>query len=150
VTELHGRRLHPYEVIEAAAAAADSVDSSVFFAIVLPDRLLVRIETESISGDPRRVAEVQLGGLPVEIERTAPGSLLDVDLLGSSPSVYKPVLVSDWRQPGRRLMSVSQGMIDWPRPSFSAIWRWLRGNLRTARRRRQLERSLRRDVESTR
>src|SRR5207253_4820372 len=40
-----GRRLYPYDLIDAAAGAADVLDSSVFFVVILPGRVLVRIET---------------------------------------------------------------------------------------------------------
>ncbi len=130
-------------MIEAAAAAADAVDSSVFFAVVLSDRLLVRIETDGLARDPEAALHGRLGDLPVEVERTAPNTLLDVEHIGRSPSVYKPVLVSDWRQPGRRVLSVSQGMIEWPRLSFAEAWRWLARAVRAALRRRRLEKDMR-------
>jgi phenylacetate-CoA ligase len=141
--EIQGRRLHAYEIIDAAAAAAASIDSSVFFTVVLPDRLLIRIESEGAAGDPYSEIRKRLGDLKVEVERTAPNALLDVVQLGRSPSVYKPVLVSDWRRPGRRILSVSQGMIEWPQLGLSDLWQWLLGIIRAARRRRRLERELR-------
>ena len=143
VVEIGDRRLHPYEIIEAAAAAADVLDSSVFFTVVMPDRLLFRIETENASGDPHAAIRKHLGDIPIEVERTAGNSLLDVEQLSRSPSVYKPVLVSDWRRPGRHTMSVSQGMIEWPRPSFSELRRLLVRSLRGAARGRRLRRELR-------
>ena len=54
VVELQGRRLHSYDLVEAGAAAADALDSSVFFMVVLQDRLVIRIESERGSGDPLR------------------------------------------------------------------------------------------------
>src|SRR2546428_13664459 len=42
--EIAGRRLYPYDLIDAAAGAADELDSSVFFVVILPGRVLVRIE----------------------------------------------------------------------------------------------------------
>ena len=143
VVEIGDRRFHPYEIIEAAAAAADVLDSSVFFTVVMPDRLLFRIETENASGDPHAAIRKHLGDIPIEVERTAENSLLDVEQLSRSPSVYKPVLVSDWRRPGRHTMSVSQGMIEWPRPSFSELRRLLVRSLRGAARGRRLRRELR-------
>jgi phenylacetate-CoA ligase len=140
VVELAGRRLHAIDVVDAAAAAADALDSSVFFIVVLEDRLLLRIESETGHGDPMPALRERLGDLPVEVELTSPNTLLDVELLGRSPSVYKPVVVSDWRAPGRHVLSVHQGMIEWPRPTLAELWRWLVRNLRAARRRRQLAR----------
>jgi phenylacetate-CoA ligase len=97
--ELQGRRLHSYEITEAAAAAADALDSSVFFSVVLPDRLLVRIEAEvDAPGDPHAALRSHLGEIEVEVERTEPGMLLDIEHLSRSPRVYKPVLMSDWRR----------------------------------------------------
>ena len=130
-------------LVEAGAAAADALDSSVFFLVVLPDRILIRIESAVDSGDPQGAAREHLGDLKVEIERTAPNALLDVEALSRSPSVYKPQLVSDWRRPGRHILSVSQGMIEWPRPSLPELWRWLVRSLRTGARQRRLARELR-------
>src|SRR5206468_12247574 len=42
-----GRRLYPYDLIDAGAAAADALDSSVFFIVILADRVLVRIEART-------------------------------------------------------------------------------------------------------
>jgi phenylacetate-CoA ligase len=55
--ELGGRRLFPYELIDAAAGAADALGSSVFFIVALPDRLLVRIESHG--GDEDRAASLE-------------------------------------------------------------------------------------------
>ena len=143
VVELAGRRFHSYEIIDAAAAAADRLDSSVFFAIVLPDRLLVRIEAEGRSPEARAELSGRLGDLPVEIELTDPNELLDIETLSRSPSVYKPVLVSDWMGPGRRILSVSQGMIEWPSLSLPELRRWLMRMLRARSRRRRLARQIR-------
>jgi hypothetical protein len=77
------------------------------------------------------------------VERTPENSLLDVEQLGRSPSVYKPVLVSDWRRPGRHTLSVSQGMIEWPRPSLQELRRLLVRSLRGRARARRLRRELR-------
>jgi phenylacetate-CoA ligase len=143
VVELQGRRLHSYDLVEAGAAAANALDSSVFFTVVLPDRLVIRIESERGSGDPHEAARKHLGDVNVEIETTERNALLDVEELSRSPSVYKPVLVSDWRRPGRRILSVSQGMIEWTRPTLPELWRWLVRNLRSSARGRRLARGLR-------
>jgi phenylacetate-coenzyme A ligase PaaK-like adenylate-forming protein len=148
VVELAGRRLYPYEIIEAAAAAADALDSSVFFTVVLPDRLLVRIEASHGRGSRSTPGAYQalkerLGDLPVEVECTPANALLNVDQLARSPSVYKPVLISDWTRPGRRLVSVSQGMIEWPSLGFRELATWLSRGVRTALRSRRLRREVR-------
>jgi len=136
--ELAGTRLHAWDLIDAAAAAADRLDSSVFFVVVLPDRVLVRVEAAG-GADPTPALAERLG-VPVELELLAPHALLDVELLTRSPQVYKPILVSDWRRPGRRVLSVSEGMIEWPRLGLAEGWRWLRRGLERARRRRRLVR----------
>ncbi len=143
VIELGDRRFYPYEIIEAAAAAADVLDSSVFFTVVMPDRLLVRIEAGRSGGDPHAAIRGHLGDVQVDVERTPQNSLLDVEQLSRSPSVYKPVLVSDWSRPGRHTLSVSQGMIEWPRPSLPELGRLLVRSLRGAARGRRLRRELR-------
>jgi phenylacetate-CoA ligase len=142
VTLVAGRRLHAYEIVDAAAAAADVLDSSVFFAVVLPDRLLFRIEAEPGGADPTPELRARLGELRFEVELTGPHEVLDVEVMSRSPRVYKPVAVADWTRPGRRILSVSEGMIEWPRPTLAEGWRWLTRNLRRSRRRRRLEKQL--------
>jgi len=92
--------------------------------------------------DPAAALRAGLGDVPAEIEVVSPGDLLDVELLGRSPHVYKPVVLSDWTRPGRRILSVGEGMIEWPRPSPAEGRRWLGRTWRRARRRRQLARAL--------
>lgn len=142
--ELGGRQFYPYEIIEAAAAAADAMDSSVFFTVVLPDRLLIRIETQrSDTQLAYQALRDNLGETKVEIECTQPGLLLDTETLSRSPSVYKPVLISDWRQSKRQLLAIDQGMIEWPSLSFSDALAWLKRILRRSLRGRQLRRRIR-------
>ncbi len=142
VVELGGRRLHAHELIDAAAAAADSLDSSIFFVVVLPDRLLVRIEAAAGRPDPTPLLRARLG-VPVEVEIVGPNDLLDVELLSRSPHVYKPVVLADWQAGGRRILSVSEGMIEWPRLTAAEGWRWLARVWRRSARRRRLQRGLR-------
>ena len=141
--DLQGASFHSYEIIEGAAAAADALDSSVFFTVVLPDRLLIRIEGGGGSGDPVGAAREHLGSVPIEIEQTEENALLDVEHLSRNPSVYKPVLISDWRRPGRQILSVSQGMIEWPSLSGAEVWRLAKRTVRRTLRSRQLARALR-------
>ena len=117
--------------------------SPLFFAVLLPDRVLVRIEGQARVGDPVAAFRGRLPDLPVEIEEVAAGDLLDVEMLSRSPHVYKPVVLSDWRRPGRRILTVIEGMMEWPRPGWAEGRRWLARTLRTARRRRRLVRELR-------
>ena len=146
VVELAGHRPHTYQISAAAAAAADALDSSVFFTVVLADRLLVRIETDVAGRDPESAIRERLGDVPVEIERTPGNALLDVENLSRSPSVYKPVLVSDWRSEGRKTLSVSQGMIEWPAPTLPELGRMLGRSLRGTFRAWQLRRELRKSA----
>ena len=141
--EMAGRRLYPYDLIDAAAAAADALDSSVFFIVVLPGRILLRVETlVDRSGDARDALAARLPGIPFEVEPVPPGMLLDVEMLSRTPSVYKPVVLSDWRRPGRPILTFEEGMIEWPRPTWAEGRRWLSRKLRTAARRRRLRRGL--------
>jgi phenylacetate-CoA ligase len=141
---LGGRTLFPYDLIDAAAAAADALDSAIFFVVVLPDRVLVRVETRGGTvAEGVRLLAAHLPGVATEIEAVEPGMLLDLDLLARSPHVYKPVVLSDWRGPGRRILTVGEGMVEWPRPTWAEGRRWLRRTLVTARRRRHLGRELR-------
>src|SRR5262249_61421541 len=114
-----GRRRHGHVFVEAAAAAADALDSSVFLGVVLPDRFLVRVETDGRAATPEASAALHaaLGDLPAEIETVPRDELLDIELLGRSPHVYKPIVLSDWTRPGRHVLTLLQGMIEWPRPT---------------------------------
>jgi phenylacetate-CoA ligase len=140
---LAGRRLYSYELLDAAAAAADAADSTVFFVVLLPGRVLVRVEAGGQGAEPLAVLRARLPGIPLEVEIVPQGMLLDVETLSRSPHVYKPVVVSDWRRPGRRILTVMEGMIEWPRPTWPEGRRWLGRTLRTAARRRRLARELR-------
>lgn len=146
VAQISGQRLYAYALIEAAAAAADALDSSIFFTVVMPDRLIVRVETAEPESPGMAAAyealRTHLPDVPVEIECVRPNSLLDVEQLSRSPSVYKPVLVSDWTRDGRKLISVSSGMMEWETPSLAFIRGWLYRGLQSARRRRGLRREL--------
>src|SRR5207245_11599122 len=63
-----GRRLYPYDLTDAAAGAADVLDSSVFFLLILPGRVLGRIETRArAAGDPAAAFPRRLPGLPVAL-----------------------------------------------------------------------------------
>jgi phenylacetate-CoA ligase len=140
--EMAGRTLYPYDLIDAAAAAADAVDSSVFFVVLLPDRVLVRIEQHGAGGMPTAAFSERLPGVPFAIELVEPQMLLDVELLARSPHVYKPAVLADWRGPGRRILTVGEGMIEWPRPSWAEGRRWLSRTWRTAARRRRLAKEI--------
>lgn len=133
-------RLHAHDLVDAAASAADALDSDVFFAVVLRDRIVLRVETTGDRGDPMAAWRARVGDVPVEIECVAPCDLLDVETLGRSPRVYKPTVTADWRGPGRRILTVGEGMIEWPRPSAAEAGRWIGRTWRAARRRRVLAR----------
>jgi len=141
--ELAGLRLYPYELIDAGAAAADALASAIFFMAVLRDRVLVRIEGRQAVADPVAAFRARLPGVAVEVEHVGPNELLDVEMLSRSPHVYKPVVLADWRRPGRKILTVVEGMMEWPRPGWAESRRWLTRRLRTARRRRRLARELR-------
>ncbi len=145
--ELGGRRLFAYELVDAGAAAADALDSSVFFLVVLPDRLLVRIESDLDGTGAEEALRARLGAMPFEVERVPRGGLLDVETLSRTPRVYKPIVLSDWRRPGRRILTVVEGMIEWPRPTWPEVRRWLGRTVRAARRRRRLQRELARGID---
>lgn len=140
---LAGQTLWSWDLVDAGAVAADALDSAVFFVVVLPDRLLVRIEARGgRRADAEAALAARLPNVPTELEPLEPGMLLDVELLARSPHVYKPVVVSDWRRPGRRILTVGEGMIEWPRPTWAEGRRWLARTVATARRRRRLARAL--------
>ncbi|MAI80411.1 MAG: hypothetical protein CL917_15790 [Deltaproteobacteria bacterium] len=142
--EIDGHQRYPYEIIEAAAAAANALESSIFFTVVLPDRLLIRIESEKEDKSHAYAAiKRYLGGMNVEIECADRGLILDTETLSRSPSVYKPVLISDWRaEMGRQILSIDQGMIEWPSLSFAEGRSWLNRTIRRSLRSRRLRREI--------
>jgi phenylacetate-CoA ligase len=142
VVALAGRRLYVHDLVDAAADAADAIDSSVFFVVVLTDRILVRVESDGPAEVAAERLSERLPGLPVEVETVADDELLDVEFLSRNPHVYKPVVVGDWRRPGRRILSLGEGMIEWPMPTPGEAWRWLLRTLRRSARRRQLVRRI--------
>ncbi len=142
VVDLEGHRLYIHDLIDAAADGADAIDSSVFFVVVLPDRLLVRVESNGPAAVAAERLTERLLGLRVEVETVADGELLDVEVLSRSPHVYKPVVVGDWRRPGRRILSLGEGMMEWPKPTRGEAWRWLLRALRRSARRRRLVRRI--------
>jgi phenylacetate-CoA ligase len=144
VVQLGGRRLHAHELLDAGAAAADALDTSVFFVVVLPDRVLLRVEPGPGRGDPMPALRQRLGSVRVEIEEVPGGELLDIELLCRSPHVYKPVVLSDWRGNGRKILTMVEGMIEWPRPTAAEGRRWVARTWHTLMRRRALTRELRR------
>src|SRR5262249_5576232 len=91
-----GPQRHAAAFADAAAAPVDGLDSSVFLAGVLADRLVVRTETDGRGAPPDASAALHaaLGDVPVEIEPVPRDELLDVELLGRSPHVYKPIVLS--------------------------------------------------------
>jgi hypothetical protein len=118
VVTLAGRKFHAQALLDAAATAADVLDSAVFFVVVLRDRLLVRVEVQGpASGEPLAALHAALGDVPVELETVAPGDLVDVELLGRSPHVYKPVVLVTGPGQGGASSPSGEGMIEWPRPS---------------------------------
>src|SRR5213080_220650 len=138
-----GHRLYPYELIDAGAAAADALASATFFMAVLRDRVLVRIEGLQAVADPVAAFRARLPGVVVEVEEVGPNELLDVEMLSRSPRVYKPIVRADLRLSGRKVLTVVEGMMEWPRPGWAESRRWLTRKLRTARRRRRLAREVR-------
>ena len=105
-----------------------------------PDPTTLVLRFKSTTPAAKEALHARLPGVPVDVEAVRPGMLLDVELLSRGPRVYKPVVTSDWRRPGRQLLTVGEGLMEWPRPSFGTIVGWLRRLLATARRRRQLRR----------
>ena len=107
VVTLAGRKFHAHALLDAAATAADVLDSAVFFVVVLRDRLLVRVEVRGPpAGNRWRRCTRRWATLPVELETVAPETCSTSRLLGRSPHVYKPVVLSDWTRPGRRILTV--------------------------------------------
>src|SRR5262249_27331556 len=106
-----GRGRPAHLLVAAAGAAADALDSSVFLGVVLPDRFLVRVETDGRGAPPEASAALHaaLGDLPAEIETVPRDELLDIELLGRSPHVYKPIVLSDWTRPARHVLTLLQG-----------------------------------------
>jgi len=112
--------------------------------VAVPDFRTTQFQGAKLSHetDEARVTNFFLGDIRVEIERVPVHTLLDVEHLSRSPSVYKPVMLSDWRRPGRRLVSIGQSMMEWPKLSGREAFRWAMRSVRSSLRARKLAREL--------
>src|SRR5262249_57363876 len=81
--ELAGRRLYPYDLVDAGATVAEVLESAVFFTVILPGQMLVRVETRVREQLPaaQEALHARLPGGPVEGEAVRPGARLDPALL---------------------------------------------------------------------
>jgi len=125
VVELLGRRAGGFEFrgqswndLDLQSTILQHIEryrSPVFFCVATSRRLHVRVETR----EPRRgSAEVQGDlesalGFPVRVELLPPGSLINHVALLSGWHVFKPSVLSDWRQAGRKVFNHSGALVDW-------------------------------------
>jgi phenylacetate-CoA ligase len=122
VIELSGKKLYFHDLEQAVLEFSRQFDSAVYFIIVTAKTLRLRIEThndlKSPSGDSLNELNSKLG-MPLKVDICPKGELLDAGFLLRSPEVYKPQSISDWRYDDRHSVSLTEGLIKWPKVSLS-------------------------------
>lgn len=139
--EIGGRRATHYAVLDAVYEFAERLGTRIFFILIRPRTLHVLVEV----GDPaaaraaadERVLAERIG-LPVTVEYLEANAVLDRSALYRGPRIYKPSVISDWRGPGRKTITIMEALLEWPRFDARTIFHLVRRQIRNARRRRRL------------
>jgi hypothetical protein len=119
--EFGGRRIYFGDFEEAVLRFARQFGTAVYFTIVTDSRLLLRVESENGKDKPSVESLDALRdklGVSLKVDVCRKGELLDTDQLLRTPNVFKPHNVSDWRKGGRRCVTLSEALIEWPNISF--------------------------------
>jgi len=138
--EISGSRAMHYEILDAAYELADRLGTRIFFVLIRPHELRVLVEVEVTARDhpveeERRLA--QRLGLPVTVELLGPNEVLDRSAMFRTPSIYKPSVISDWRRPGRKPITIMEALLEWPKFDGQTLFHLGKRQLRNALRRRR-------------
>ena len=77
-------------------------------------------------------------GLPVVVEYLERNGVLDRSALYRGPKIYKPSVISDWRGPGRKTITIMEALLEWPKYDWRTLLHLARRQVRNARRRARL------------
>ena len=146
VIEIGAARATPYEVLDAAYDFADyRLGTRIFFVLIRPRTLHLLVE--GAHGMRDEAAERRLAdriGLPVVVEYLERNGVLDRSALYRGPKIYKPSVISDWRGPGRKTITIMEALLEWPKYDWRTLLHLARRQVRNARRRARLLREDRR------
>jgi phenylacetate-coenzyme A ligase PaaK-like adenylate-forming protein len=115
--EFEGKQLYFARIDQAVVEFSQQFGTVVYFVIVTPKRLHIRVESANGLPRPSQESLNKLGaalGVPFKVDVCRAGELLNRDALTKVPNVGKPHTVSDWRGSERRCVSLSEALIEWP------------------------------------
>ncbi len=138
--EIGGAQTTPYEVLDAAYAAADGLGTRIFFALVRRRTLHLLMEVPDPGRHDAELAgrlAAQLG-VPVVVEFLARNEVLDRSALYRGPKIYKPSVLSDWRGEGRKPISIMEALLEWPKYDTRTLLHLARRQFRNGRRRARI------------
>ncbi|MDG2308179.1 MAG: AMP-binding protein [Candidatus Binatia bacterium] len=141
--EIAGGRAMHYEILDAAYEFADELGTRIFFILIRPHELRLLVELDDPSGAHPVEAERKLAeriGLPITVERLGPNEVLDRSAMFRTPSIYKPSVISDWRRPGRKPITIMEALLEWPTFDGRTLFHLGKRQIRNALRRRRLTR----------
>jgi phenylacetate-CoA ligase len=148
VVELAGARILSYDLLDAVYEFADRCGTRIFFVLVRPRTLHVRIEVANADAAAHRDAEHRLRerlGVPVLVEYLGHNEVLDRNALFRGPKIYKPSLVADWRTEGRKPLTIMEALLEWPRFDARTLWQIVRRQFVNRGRRKRILRDDARD-----
>ena len=141
--EIAGGRAMHYEILDAAYEFADRLGTRIFFILIRPHELRLLVEVDDPTRPHPVEAERKLAdriGLPITVERLGPNEVLDRSAMFRTPSIYKPSVISDWRRPGRKPITIMEALLEWPKFDGSTLFHLGKRQVRNALRRRRLTR----------
>ncbi|MFO8049554.1 MAG: AMP-binding protein [Desulfosudaceae bacterium] len=140
--EFAGRKVFFYDLEQAVLDFSAQFNSAVYFIIVTKKRLNIRIETHNRKKAPSENSLSELKeriGMPLKVDICGKRELFDPGFLLRAPEVYKPRSFSDWRVDDRRPVSLTEGLIKWPRVSLSECADMVQRSLKNALLRRTIQ-----------
>jgi phenylacetate-CoA ligase len=147
VITIGGGRTSHYEVLDAAYEFGDRLGTRIFFMLVRRRGLHLLVEVP----DPRTARDLDAERclaervrMPITVEYLGHNEVLDRSAMFRGPKIYKPSVISDWRTPGRKTITIMEALLEWPRFDVRTLMHLGLRQIRNARRRRRLLREDRR------
>lgn len=143
LVEIGGSSAMQYEILDAAYEFADELGTRVFFVLIRPHELRILVElddpTRAVSTEKERALARRIG-LPVTVETLGPNEVLDRSAMFRTPSIYKPNVITDWRKPGRKPITIMEALLEWPSFDGRTLFHLGKRQVKNALRRRRLSR----------
>jgi len=130
----------PYELLDAAYEFAEKLGTRVLFIVIQRRGLRLLIEVSDPAMARGSLAEDELRRrvrLPVQVEYLHENDVLDRSALFRGPKIYKPSQISDWRGDGRKVITIMEALLEWPRFDARMLFGIGRRQVRNALRRRR-------------